>query len=73
MDDNKDTLENGLVISDISEKSEIKELVNNAVNNLSIPLKTTIILYYYNQLSIKEILKTLGCFQNTVKSRPYNA
>lgn len=30
-------------------------------------------LYYYNELSIKEISKVLGCFQGTVKSRLHNA
>lgn len=52
---------------------EIKKLVNEAVDKLSVPLKTTIILYYYNELSIKEISKILGCFQGTVKSRLHNA
>ncbi|MCB2342939.1 RNA polymerase sigma factor [Clostridium estertheticum] len=73
MDDNKDTVTDSLVLSDIAEKREIKQLVGNAINKLSVPLKTTVILYYYNELSIKEISKVLGCFQGTVKSRLYNA
>ncbi|NMM61305.1 RNA polymerase sigma factor [Clostridium sp. P21] len=73
INDNKDIIADSLAVSDIAEKSEIRELVNIAVNKLSIPLKTTVILYYYNELSIKEISKVLGCFQGTVKSRLHNA
>lgn len=73
MDDNKDTIADSLVLSDIAEKDEVKQFVNAAINRLSMPLKTTIILYYYNELSIKEISNILGCFQGTVKSRLHNA
>ncbi len=72
-DNNKNTIADNLVLSDIIEKSEIKDFLNEAIDKLSMPLKTTIILYYYNELSIKEISKILGCFQGTVKSRLHNA
>lgn len=72
-DNNRETIADSLVLSDIAEKDEIKRLVNEAIDKLSVPLKTTIILYYYNELSIKEISKILGCFQGTVKSRLHNA
>ncbi|WP_129595919.1 RNA polymerase sigma factor [Anaerophilus nitritogenes] len=45
----------------------------NAINRLSLPMKTTVILYYYNDLPIKEIAKIMGCFQGTVKSRLFNS
>ncbi|WP_123053614.1 RNA polymerase sigma factor [Clostridium sp. JN-1] len=73
INDNKDTIADNLALSDIVEKGEIKELIDKAINKLSLPLKTTVILYYYNELSIKEISKILGCFQGTVKSRLCNA
>ncbi len=44
-----------------------------AIDNLSLPLKTVIILYYFNDMSIKEIAAILGCLQGTVKSRLHNA
>ena len=43
------------------------------INKLNIKLKTTIILFYFNEMSIKEIAKTMGCFEGTVKSRLYTA
>lgn len=61
------------VLNDIVEKNEIKKLVNNALNKLSIPLKTTVVLYYFNEMSVREISKVLGCFEGTVKSRLFNA
>lgn len=73
INDSKDTIADSLVLSDIAEREELKKFVNEAINKLSLPLKTTVILYYYNELSIKEISKILGCFQGTVKSRLCNA
>ncbi|WP_053955941.1 RNA polymerase sigma factor [Inediibacterium massiliense] len=45
----------------------------NAINRLSLPMRTTVILYYYNDLPIKEIARIMGCFQGTVKSRLFNS
>ncbi|HEX3029574.1 MAG TPA: RNA polymerase sigma factor [Clostridia bacterium] len=54
-------------------KEYLKGTVNDALNKLSIPLRTTVVLFYYNDMSIKEISKVLGCFEGTVKSRLHNA
>lgn len=43
------------------------------INKLNYKLKTTIILFYFNEMSIKEIAKTMGCFEGTVKSRLFTA
>lgn len=48
-------------------------LVRDAIKKLAPPLKTVVILYYYNELTTKEIAKILDCFQGTVKSRLYKA
>ena len=48
---------------------ETKEIIKSAVNNLSPNLKTVIVLYYFNDMTIEEIAKVLGCLKNTVKSR----
>lgn len=47
---------------------EIKHIVKSAINNLSENLKTVVILYYFNNMSIEEISKVTGCFKATVKS-----
>lgn len=52
---------------------ENKLIVHEAVDKLSPPLKTVIILYYFNDMTIKQIATVLGCFQGTVKSRLHNA
>lgn len=52
---------------------ENKLIVHEAVDKLSPPLKTVIILYYFNDMTIKQIATILGCFQGTVKSRLHNA
>jgi RNA polymerase sigma factor (sigma-70 family) len=51
---------------------ETKLVINEALAKLSLPLRTVIILYYFNDMSIKEISKVLGCFEGTVKSRLHN-
>ncbi|HEY9062900.1 MAG TPA: RNA polymerase sigma factor [Pseudobacteroides sp.] len=56
----------------IVEQREYSRLIKCALHKLSLPLRTTIVLYYYNDLSIKEIAQVLKCFQGTVKSRLHN-
>lgn len=50
-----------------------KLLLQQSIKSLKLPLKTVLILYYYNDMSIKEISKVLGCFEGTVKSRLFKA
>ena len=52
---------------------EVKNVMENAVNNLSQNLKMVVILYYYNDMSIEEISKVIGCLKATVKSRLFYA
>lgn len=44
-------------------------LIYQYIERLSIKQKTTIILYYYNDMSVKEIAKVMNCYEGTVKSR----
>lgn len=63
----------GDTTEDAFEAGETRWLVQQALSKLSPPLRTTVILRYYNDLSIKEIAKVLGCREGTVKSRLHNA
>lgn len=58
---------------DLILQKEIHEKVNEALQKLNITHRTTVILHYYNQLSIKEISEIMNCFQGTVKSRLHTA
>ena len=60
--------------------TEIKVLKNaeserlfQAINHLGFKQKMVIVLFYFNQMSISEIAKTLGIFEGTVKSRLHSA
>ena len=55
------------------ENFEIKHSMQNAINKLSTNLKTVVILYYFNDMSIDEISKILNCLKATVKSRLFYA
>lgn len=55
------------------EISETNLTVQEALAQLSLPLKTVVILYYFNDLTIEEIARVLGCFPGTVKSRLFKA
>lgn len=43
------------------------------IQSLPVKQRTAIILYYYNNLSTKEIANITGCFEGTVKSRLFSA
>lgn len=55
------------------DSQENKLMVHEAIAKLSTPLKTVVILYYFNDMTIKQIAMVLNCFQGTVKSRLHNA
>ncbi|ONI39140.1 hypothetical protein AN640_01970 [Candidatus Epulonipiscium fishelsonii] len=48
-------------------------ILNTEIKKLNTKLQTTLILYYYNDLDVKEIAKIMGCFEGTVKSRLHTA
>lgn len=60
-------------IEECLEAQEACQMVQQAVKRLSLPLKTVIILFYYDNMSIQEISMVLDCSQGTVKSRLHNA
>lgn len=53
--------------------SENKIIISHAPGKLSLPLKSVVVLHYYNDMTIEEITEVLGCFPGTVKSRLHNA
>ena len=55
------------------EKEDLRKDVIELINNLSDDQKTVILLYYYNEMSIKEIAQALEINENTVKSRLFQA
>lgn len=72
-EDNKRELKDDIDVLEEVEKNLLSIQVKKVIDNLSTPLRTTIILFYYNELSIKEISKVMNCLQGTVKSRLFYA
>jgi RNA polymerase sigma factor (sigma-70 family) len=70
-------VENKLVDSDTPEKKWIQDEETNqiyqCVNQLTIKLKTVLILYYFQELTVKEISQTLDISEGTVKSRLFKS
>lgn len=62
-----------LLIEDTILKNELNEFVVQAINQLSPKLKNVIILYYYNNLSFKEIEKILNVKVDALKKRHMRA
>ena len=44
-----------------------------AIRNLPVKQRTAVVLYYFNQMSTREIAGIMGCLEGTVKSRLYTA
>lgn len=55
------------------EAKQMRDILCKALNKLSLAHKTTLVLHYYNDLSMAEIGKLIGCRVGTVKSRLHNA
>ena len=51
------------------EQDELKSDVMELIDNLSDEKRTAVVLYYYNEMTTKEIAESLGVNENTVKSR----
>ncbi len=54
-------------------KKEEAERISRAVAALPVKQRAVVVLYYYHELSVKEIAKLLGCLEGTVKSRLHTA
>lgn len=52
-----------------AEMSELQAVIRQAIDSLPAPQRLTVVLYYLNSLSLKEIAYILDCPVGTVKSR----
>lgn len=48
-------------------------LLRQKIQTLKLSLRTVLVLHYFNDMSVREISKVLGCFEGTVKSRLFKA
>ena len=53
----------------VLDKKETARLVSEILDGLSEEQRLVIGMFYYEQMSVREIAETLGCSENTVKSR----
>ena len=54
---------------DYIQSNELKAILTKAILDLDLKQRSVIVLFYYNELSIKEISSSLNIFEGTVKSR----
>lgn len=62
-----------ITAANLMESKEVADLIQVALKRLSLPLRTTVILRYFNDLSLIEIAQVLDCSEGTVKSRLHSA
>ena len=60
------------VLDEVLAHSRDDELYR-AIRNLPVKQRTAVVLYYFNQMSTREIAGIMGCLEGTVKSRLYTA
>lgn len=68
----EDTLENDnedFLPHEVTDNKETKRLIMQCINNLPEDQKLCIIMYYYDEMSVKEIAQALNVSEGTVKSR----
>ena len=68
----KEEPETASVLEEVMMRSQEKELYK-AIRNLPVKQRTAVVLYYFNQMSTREIAGIIGCLEGTVKSRLYTA
>lgn len=54
---------------EVIDRQETTRLINDILGNLKAEQRLAIVMYYYEEMSVREIAKELGCSENTVKSR----
>lgn len=64
------SLQEGTSLNEMDQATEA-DFIYSQILKLDYKLQTTLILYYYNELTVKEIAKVMGCLEGTVKSRLY--
>ena len=55
------------------ERREESQELYEAIKKLPVKQRTAVILYYFEEMGIKEIATISGCLEGTVKSRLYGA
>ncbi len=55
------------------ENLEIQQIIKKSIEKLSINQRMAVVLYYFNNMSIKEISEYMNCFEATAKSRLFLA
>lgn len=71
--ENQSVVPDNQIPEEIVTENETSAEIRRALSKLNPHLRTAIILYYYNHMSVQEIARVLQCFEGTVKSRLYNA
>lgn len=56
-----------------AERDDLSSRLRKIINELSVVQKETILLYYFNEMSIEEIAEIMDCSEGTVKSRLFLA
>lgn len=71
----QEQMENEYTASALDEylQSETEQIIKEQISKLDTKHRLVIVLYYYNQMSVKEIAKVADCLEGTVKSRLYAA
>ena len=63
----------GITSLDRMIRTEEERMVGCAVQALDFKHRAVVVMFYYNEMSTKEIAKALGCTEGTVKSRLFTA
>lgn len=64
---------NGMTSLDYVLQSETQRMVHTAVHSLQFKQRAVVVLFYYNDIPIREIARILGTTEGTVKSRLFTA
>lgn len=67
--ENQEELNKEFLPQEILDCKEKQKIIKDIIDNLSLEQKTSVYLYYFNEMSLSEVAEEMGCSEGTVKSR----
>lgn len=67
--ENQEEVDQEFLPQEILDSKEKQKIIKDIIDSLSLEQKTSVYLYYFNEMSLAEVAEEMQCSEGTVKSR----